>query len=136
MDTFCPSQSDKSKQYQYFLLQEWCQYKTCTNSQLPTYIRSIKIFTLQFSIKCTINTNPVRHGLTKSTKSIFILKQVTNVKQIKTSIKIVQTQEFKIRKWCAQAKTDACHLSPRILFQFFYVSFVQSWRTLDIYQQH
>ena len=109
----------------------------CTNiASYQVYIRSIKIFILQFSIKYTINTNPVRHGVTKSTKSIFVLEQLKNVKQIKTSTKIVQTQEFKIHKWCTQAKADACHVSPRTLFQFFYVSFVQPQQILDIYQQH
>ena len=111
--------------------------KLCTNiASYQVYIRSIKIFILQFSIKYTINTNPVRHGVTKSTKSIFVLEQLKNVKQIKTSTKIVQTQEFKIHKWCTQARADACHVSPRTLFQFFYVSFVQPQQILDIYQQH
>ena len=94
--------------------------KLCTNIvSYQVYIRSIKIFILQFSIKYTINTNLVRHGVTKSTKSIFVLEQLTNVKQIKTSIKIVQTQEFKIRKWCTQAKADACHVSQGTMFQCF-----------------
>ena len=90
--------------------------KLCTNiASYQVYIRSIKIFILQFSIKYTINTNPVCHGVTKSTKSIFVLEQLKNVKQIKTSIKIVQTQEFKIRKWCTQAKADACHVTKNIV---------------------
>ena len=55
--------------------------KLCTNiASYQVYIRTIKIFILQFSIKYTINTNPVRHGVTKSTKSIFVLEQLTNVK--------------------------------------------------------
>ena len=109
--------------------------RLCTNiASYQVYIRSIKIFILQFPIKYTINTNPVCHSVTKSTKSIFVLEQLTNVKQIKTSIKIVQTQEFKIRKWCTQAKADACHVSQGTMFQFFQVLFVQPQRILDIYQ--
>ena len=55
--------------------------KLCTNIvSYQTYIRSIKIFILQFSIKYTVDTNPVCHGVTKSTKSIFVLEQLTNVK--------------------------------------------------------
>ena len=55
--------------------------KLCTNIvSYHAYISSIKIFILHFSVKYTINTNPVRHGVTKSTKSIFVLEQLTNVK--------------------------------------------------------
>ena len=54
--------------------------KLCTNIfSYQAYIRSIKIFILQFSIKYTINTN-LSVSVTKSTKSIFVLEQLTNVK--------------------------------------------------------
>ena len=83
------------------------------------YIRSIKIFVLQFSIKYTINTNPVRHSVTKSIKSIFVLEQLTNVKYIKTSMKIVHTQELKIHKWCTQAKLMHVMCHQEHCFNFF-----------------
>ena len=42
-DTFCPSQCDESKQYQYFLLQEWCQNQTLYKySQLPSIYKKYK----------------------------------------------------------------------------------------------
>ena len=71
-----------------FFLMNGVRIDHCTNIvSYQLYIKSIKIFILQFSINQNINTNSVCHGVTKFTKSIFAPEQLTNFKQFKTSLK-------------------------------------------------